>query len=69
MAKEEMTVRELAAMGGRARAEALTKEQMSQAMTKAVSARWERVRKSKATQEVGAKGKRRRNTAFTRALR
>jgi hypothetical protein len=45
--KKEMTVRELAAMGGHARAAALTKKELSAAGKLAVRARWDKRKKEK----------------------
>jgi hypothetical protein len=42
--KRPLTVNELAAMGGKARAKALTKEQRQAAAKKAIAARWAKKR-------------------------
>jgi hypothetical protein len=44
--KKEITVRELAAMGGKARAKKLTKERRKEIAVQAITARWASKRKS-----------------------
>jgi hypothetical protein len=46
--KKEMTVRELAAMGGNARRESMTPEERQASSSKAAKARWAAVKKAKA---------------------
>jgi hypothetical protein len=40
MSKKEMTVSELSALGGRARAKSMTKEERKASARKAINARW-----------------------------
>ena len=45
--KKEMTVRELAAMGGNARRDSMTPEERKASSSKAANARWGAVKKAK----------------------
>jgi hypothetical protein len=59
----EMTVKEMAAMGGRARAAQLTQKRLSEIGTKAVTTRWRKEKLSKNNKQKGKQWKKTKKTS------